>query len=183
MGKATNLKSLPTEAELASAIGVTVERYRRDEWGRDKATVSAGAKVEHPPYRLSRVARLHKDEWIDDRGKDALNRYEELVEASGYGHTRSCCDMSPRGGAGDMPGRVIRARVELARLRNGVARAGVLPFAMMLVHELLFDPEPMPKVRARLIDLPRDQCTAEAKALVGAVAAAMTMALASKIAA
>ena len=183
MGKATNLKALPTETELSAAIGVTLERYRRDEWARDKPTVRAGAKIEHPPYRLSRVARLHKDGWIDDHGLAALNRYEELAEASGYGHVRSCCDMSPRGGAGDTPGRVIRAQAELARLRNGVARAGVLPFAMMFVHELLFSTDSMPQVRERLINLPRDQCTAEAKALVGSVAAAMTMALASKIAA
>ena len=176
-------KAAPTETELAAAIGVTVERFRRDEWARDKPTVHYGAKIEHPPYRMSRIARLRKDGWIDEAGAGALARYEELAEASGYGHVRSCCDNTPRGGAGDMPGRVIRSRWDLARLRNDVTRAGVLPFALIVVHELLFDPESMPDVRARLIGGTRDQCAAEAKALVGAVAVAMTAALASKIAA
>ena len=183
MGKSTKTKRPSTEADLAEAIGITVERYRRDDWARDRPTVHDGAKIEHPPRRLSRVLRWRKDGWVDDVGAWSLLRYEGLVEASGYGHTRSCCDPTPRGGAGDVPTKVIRARHELAALANDTIRAGVKPFALMVVHALLFDERRPDVIRAALVGGPRDQCLNETRAMIASVAAAMTSAFDRKQAA
>jgi hypothetical protein len=97
-----------------------VERYRRDDWEREP-TVRKHAKIEHPPRRVSRIARWLADGWINKAGASALERYESMVETSGYGHSRSCLDMTPVGHADrGMPQATIRARLALASVRNAV---------------------------------------------------------------
>lgn len=174
--KAKQAKPVST-ADLAAAIGVTVERYRRDDWTREKATVRKGAAVEHPPRRVSRIDRFLKDGWIDKAGQVALERYELMVEAAGYGHARSCLDMSPVGHSdGGMPQATIRARCDLARLRNILNEQPRLSPALDLTTELLFSLDVIADVTARLIDGGRNSRLAKAREMVAAIALALHIA-------
>ena len=172
---------------IVAANDPTPERMRRDDWLPEDAPFmpddTTNARRLKVPRRLSRALRFRKDGWTDDAGAASLLRYELLVESSGYGHTRSCIDNSPRGGAGDMPQRVIRARVELASVRNGVVRAGVLAYALMVTHELLFAETPPDVTREQLVGGPRERCLAETRGIVGAVASALTMVFDARMAA
>lgn len=181
MARARRIKATPNEADLAAAIGITVERYRRDTFARDKPVVIAGT-ISHPTRRQSRVQQVLALKWTDDAGAASLALYEALSEASGYGHLRSCCDNSPRGG-GDMPGKVIRARAELARIRNRVVADGLLLADLVVTDAVLQSIETMEDATQGLIPGGRDRRMAEARGSVRRTAAAMVEVFSSRRAA
>ena len=73
-----------------------------------------------------------------------------------------------------MPTKVIRARHELAALSNDTIRAGIRSYALMAVHEMLFNTDAPDVVRTQLLGGSRDQCLNEARGMIASVAAAMT---------
>ena len=97
-------KAKPKAEMVDFANAPTPERSRRDDWTDvDPRTLPEGSMlaraVDKPRKQASRVERMLADGWIDRRGAAALELYERKLEASGYGNTKSCLNITGGGSA------------------------------------------------------------------------------------
>lgn len=105
MGSRTKLKPKPV---ISAANDPTPERMRRDVFDTIPAPRMADEiigrdRLTHARKQASRVDRMRVNGWIDRRGQVALEIYEEKLEASGYGNTKSCLNITGAGGGGKDP--------------------------------------------------------------------------------
>jgi hypothetical protein len=181
MGKAMKAKAKaapiyaandPTPERMAhdSFVIIPAPRMVDEEIGRD-----ALAKTRK---QACRIRRMELEGWFNKAGADALERYELLMDKSGYGHTRSCMDMSPRGGGGPEAAldRAIASRAMLARARNVVnASGGDMVVALIFLDAVLspYGGETIEDVTDRLISGTRADRRDIARDYVRRVAAAL----------
>ena len=98
----------PTPQRLLRVVAVEIDAPRMA----NEAWTGPAAKT---MLILSPVKRWYQTGWIDDAGFVALHNYETLVDACGYGRSRSCLDWSPKG-EGGVPPSVIMSRDRRASL-------------------------------------------------------------------
>lgn len=121
----------------------TAERLQRDDWTDvDPRTLPEGSMmaraVDKPRKQASRVERMLANGWIDRTGAAALELYEAKLEASGYGNTKSCLNITGGGG-----GSKVGASPHETMARDWLA---VTEFAL----KFQVDDEPIQFVRAVL---------------------------------
>jgi hypothetical protein len=181
MGKATKQKA--KAAPIYAANDPTPERMRRDDFavipaprmedehlGRDRLASTR--------KQACRVRRMEASGWLTRPEAVALERYELLTEQCGYGHTRSCMDMSPRGGGGPEAAidRTAAARQFHARCCNAVKAQGRdMQVALIFVDAVLapYGGETVEDVTDRLIGGTRATRRDTARGYVASVAAAL----------
>ena len=154
---ATRAKRKP-KAVIAGANDPTLERTRRDEFDTIPAPRMADEligrdKLASTRRQVSRIRRMECGEkpWINRAEAVALERYDVLLEQASYGGTRSCMDMSPRGGGGPegVFDALAWARLKLATARNAIHHHAALMFVDAVLSP--YDGETLDEVMQRML--------------------------------
>lgn len=179
MAKARRKRAAPVYA----ANDPTPERLARD----DFATIDAPRMYDEQVGRdalktarkqVSRVRRMEIEGWVTRAEAAALERYEGMIEAAGYGLSRSCLDMTPRGGGGPEASIDVRAGAvrALAMTRNAVVgrnSAGQVPLIFVDAVLAPYGSETLTDVMDRLLIGPRADRREMARLYCGFVGSAL----------